>query len=266
MNRVAQLIEAADEIRRRLWASIPWGIRVAELFMRLAVSPQEAFGQGVLLEFEKVGVTGLPAKHGRAFPSDIARDIGRKAYGIAMSVTRSPTKAEDVLSSFYVRLLKGGSHGLAGKELHHAEQSILMGVKNEAINLINFTKRRKDIQHSDVRHDDEGGESHVEAPVFHSLEDIEHNFPRDLVMRELPQMHHELERIHQDAPLYVKMVLLDGMQDKEIVGDPKHGKPSKLPHPVNKRGDPLTPQSWDMTYKPQILQVLKKHFDRMELS
>lgn len=262
MDRVATLILAGEELERRIWASLPLNVRFAELIRRLVFAgTEDDFGRAIYDEFARLKVVGVPDN--RAERMTKAKQFGHKAFAVAKSKFHNPEWVKEVMSSFLMRfIVQGGSKGLKPEAgLDSAEGYVITGLIREGLNYAKQQQRRKHREHGMTVYDDEGGEKQMDIPVIHDLEDLAGRFPDQVILKALkePSLKHDLEKEHPDAPLYVKMVLVDGYHDKKIVGDPKHGVPSMLPHPFNKAGDPLTPQSWDMTYKPKILNVLRKH-------
>jgi len=268
MYRVAHLIEASGKLRRQIWASLPFHLRFAEFCTRLAVSTSDAFGKAVYGEFLTHGITeGMPKIRGKPasefditrkpvanyLPHGYGRNFGGLAYSTLMKKFHNPHLIEEVMSDFLVRFLSGGSKKIRpGSTRRQAEQYVLTSLSNEALNAI---RKKKEV--SDVYISDEGGERRHELPVFD--EDTVGKY----VKRMLPKIRNQLKAIHQDAPLYVKLWLVDGYTDREIIGD---GTKALIPHPYSRQGKPLNESSWSVIYKPKIRDVLKEGFEELRLS
>jgi hypothetical protein len=288
MDRVAKLVVAAEDLRRRVWASLPWGVRLAELYIRLAASSQEAFGNPIYAIFLLAGTKGMPnisgktaeefmaefnAKYGEKdwnakfkllsgkLPSNYGADLGKRIFAKVLANSKSTAKAEDIMSKWLMRFMTSGHKGLEeGGTLSRAENYVFKGVMNDANSAHKSPSNRE--RSMDQRNED-GEETEFDIPTSAEVEDLGKILPEGAVHQALkdPKLIRELEKAHEDAPLYVKMVLTDGLDDKSIVGDPRIGLPSKLPHPFNSQGKPLTPQSWDMTYKKKIMHALRDYFE-----
>jgi hypothetical protein len=135
-----------------------------------------------------------------------------------------------------------------GSSLRDAENYVLRGLTNEALNAL-----RKKREVSDV-YVDEGEEKRHELPIFDS------DTAEMQLRRMLPKVRHQLEAVHPDAPLYLKLSIVDGYTDREILGDPAHGIPSLLDTPTSSQGRPLNEKLWNTHYKTRIYDVLRRNF------
>src|SRR5690606_35074169 len=118
MDRVANLIKSASQLRRSLFASMSWGARVAEVWMVLSSASIDAFGNAIYAEFLKAGVLGMPDPGPRWNPKSpsaavtVARNHGResgaRAYRRVMKLTGSPERADDVMMDFLVSFVHNG--------------------------------------------------------------------------------------------------------------------------------------------------------------
>jgi len=250
MERIAQLVQASGNLRRKIWASMPLQLRFADFFTRLAVTTIDSFGSGMYTLFADQGIAGVPEP--RSLP---AKEFGRRATRMLLSKYHNPQFVEDVMLNLLVRFLERGSKYLKPEwSLRDAENYVLKALMNDASNA-----KRKKREVSD-NYMSEGDEKRHDLPIFD-----EDTAERQL-KRMLPKVRTKLEAIHPDAPLYIKLSILDGYQDREILGDVANGVPSKLTHPYSRQGKPLTEKTWSVTYKPQIFAVLKDNFGDLELS
>jgi len=270
MDRTAHLIEASVALRRKIWASLPFSLRMADFFSRLAVSTTEAFGKAVYAEFLTHGVEGMPDINGRSasefdisrkpvanrLPHDYGRAFGKKAYANLMGRLHNPEVAEDVMSNFLVGFLVSGSdHIRPGASLRDAENYVLTALHHDASNALRSWLRGEGKEVSDVYQegeDDGGRKKYRDIPVSVDEASMEKELKRIL-----PRVTSKLNAIHPDGALYIKLSLVDGYTDREILGDEKHGVPSLLTHPYNRLGRPLTQATWEMDYKDRIFKVLK---------
>lgn len=254
--RVAKLVTAAHAVRRRIWASLPFRVRVAELFIRLAEGTADAFGLGVYDIFKKQGVEGLPTT-----PSEFrheAKQFGGLAYKTLLAKwgRQFGSDIEDIMMDFMLRLHKGGASNIKpGTTLNHARGIVMMGLDNQAKNHRKYRQRRP--SESLTHRDEGGGEVVVDPGDPNALKKLEREVGEHELLTKLEHMKHDLEKAHPDALLYLQLVIKDGLNDKEIIGDSREGLPSMLPHPYTTKGHkPLTPQNW-LFVKKEIMQVLK---------
>lgn len=244
MDRQAKLIQVAGAVRRRIYASLPWAVRLAT-FMRSAISSPEAFGRGLEQYLNKLGLDT---------PSGWAASFGKQMYGFALSRTRNSTAAQDVLSEVMLKLLSASSRGSGidpNRGLKEAESYVKQAIASAIVT--HFRKKK---------HKGPGGESVIDVPDVIMDDDglklMEHeseeSIPTEQKLKELlHRIRPKLERIHPDAPLYVKLSLFDNYDDREILG--AKGNDPLLPHPYTQEGKKLYPSSWD-PYKKKIMNVL----------
>jgi len=260
MHRTARLLQAADQVRKRLWASLPWGVRLASFWERFAVTTKEAFGRTIYAEFIKRGIEGMPEVNGKApdpqrLPKDYGAKFADRAYRIVMSKVRNPALVDEILSNFIVYFISKGSALLdPSKGLKSAESLVYTALGNRVINHYKSKGRKKETP-IPVSDDGESGEKEVDFPSPSELDTTD-------VKRLLHHLQPKLERIHPDAPLYVQLAFLEGYKDRDIIGDPAHGKPSMLPHPVTSTGIPLNIGNWSNKYKEPIREILQEGFEQ----
>lgn len=266
MQRLARLIQSSTAVRRQIWASLPFGIRLGQFCVRLATSSTDAFGKMVYGEFLVHGITGMPEIHGRPaeefdvsrkpvanrLPPGYGKAFGKSAFLILTSKFRNPQLAEEVLSSFALRFLSSGSaHLQAGMTLKEAERYVIRGLVNEAINAKN---KKREV--SDVIFSEDGDEERRELQVF------DDDSAERQLDRMLPKVRSRLRAIHPDAEQYLRLSIVEGYTDREIIGDPDHGVPSMLAHPFTSTGKPILERNFNTAIKPKIYNVLKDYFGR----
>lgn len=270
MERLARLVSASTALRRRIWASLPFRIRIAEVFSRLASMGTDAFGKVMYGEFLNHNVSGLPDIHGKPalevangkknitnrLPPGYGREFGRKCFLMLMGLARNPQVVEEIMADFAVKFLESGSkHLREGTTLREAENFVMRSLKNA-----NIDRMRKKRELSDNLGDGEEGEAR-------SLYDVTPTFDETTVEklfdeRMLPKVRQRLKTIHPSAEQYVKLII-DGHSDREILGDPEHGEPSLLDDPLTTTGKHLNEKNWG-SYKVKIFDVLKKEFQDLQ--
>jgi hypothetical protein len=263
MDRIATLILASQNLARRLYASLPWGLRVADLFLRLAADSTEAFGRMIFAEFLLRGVTEMPdpgprwnpksSKPADTLPRGYGQDFASRVYKTLIGKFRDPELAENAMVEFMIRFtLQGGSKGLRDKcPLKEAQGYVMTGVVRQGINVVNDKTKQRHREKSITQEDADGEETNLDISDPHAFEDIAELIPEHQLkslLRELSQ------KVHPDAGLYVKY-LTEGYNEKEIVGDPAHGLQGKLPNYSS------SPQNWNQKVKPKILDFFKRQLD-----
>ena len=161
MTAQKRLIQASLELKRKVFSSLPWGLRVAHLLYQVRfASDASVFGQSMYGLFLLYGVEGMPTPpmmpkstkdidklHG------YGQDFGRKAYKFALSLFRADSmredKAKEALTLAFMKLfsdsaLKGK---LAGESLSYAENYTLSAVRSESVGMMRKEKVR---EHSDI--------------------------------------------------------------------------------------------------------------------
>lgn len=264
MIRIAQLIRTAGQVRRLIWASLPFRLRLAEVLCRLASSTTDVFGTGMYGVFLEHGVDGMPPINGkpaaewvaqhsvRRLPSAYGRDFGKKAFSSLMLKYHNPEIVEDLLSTFMVRFIeKAGKYLKSGTSLREAEAYVMRSLYNEGINVLR--RKRWEVGESTLNRDDDDRGGYLErvptAEPEESEAEQEEHF-NDLLVKLRPK----LRRIHESAEQYLRL-LAEGHSDTEILGNPGQGRPSMLDHPYNANGGALTPSAWN-PYKVKIKHLI----------
>lgn len=265
MERIAKLVAASTAVRRKIWASLQFSVRLADFFGRLASMTTDAFGKVIYAEFILRGVEDMPPVHGKPvselphsksiankLPPGYGREFGKKAFLVMMGKLHNPQQVEELMSEFLVNFLESGSkHLREGVTLHEAHNYVLRALQNA---IIDWLRKKREVS------DSMGGED------AHSIYDVTPTFDEESAEklfdeRMLPKVRTKLRGIHPSAEQYIKLSLIEGYTDREILGDPAHGVPSLLEHPLTSSGLPLTEKSWSTSYKPKIFSVLKNSFE-----
>lgn len=272
MDRVAHGLHlAADDLTRRIFASLPREIRAAMLIFAEFGNEKMAaqmFGKAAYAAFLMAHVREMPPVHlhGKDVPADqvdtsgtiqdlIARlpnDYGQEFGAKAVRMTKRllrllPYEMEDAFSNFTVHLISK-VHGKIepGSHLKKAEGYVTRSLSNFIATLIRDKLKREEHVYLDEEIGDSGTtrmDKHVvdEDPTFKAL-------------LNWPQKFEELKKyvnkhVHPDMGLYLDL-LGDGQEQKYIIGDP-HPKP----------GDPKIPSmlpTYDKGYKYFNDSTLKK--------
>lgn len=261
------LVRVASELGRKVYASLPWGYRLANLLVKLAAGPAAGFGRVIYGLFLMNGVEGLPPikdQPAENFKPQTARDMdrkipigyganfGSKAYKMLLMKHRDPNRAEDLMTELMLKFLAkpDSLRNLAGQPLKRAESYILTALNMLAIDQFRHdTRGDEDKSITDSMTDLEGVERVIEDPGAWD------HLDRYLLESDLDNIREELARkvnprVTPDLDLYFDL-LLQGYTDAEIVRD------QMIPFLKN---NPMSHPAW-LKYKDQIKSVLRKHFD-----
>lgn len=269
-----RLVTAAEETHRRLYASLPWGYRLANLFTRLAVDTTDAFGRAIMAEFMLRGVTDMPdpgprwnpksPKPADTLPRGYGRDFADRIYRTLLSKFRDPDLAENAMMDFLIRFtLQGGAKNMQpGTNFNDAKGYVMKGVMNQGINIVHQKNRQRQRERSLTQYDDEsGGDTVIDIDDPHAFKQLEEAIPS----WEMPRVKADLLKLGPWVPHYLDLAM-KGYDDAEILGFKNPGVPSlleKMFHtpPLNAQGGPISGASWSKVngYKDKILTIMKKH-------
>lgn len=268
-SKQASLARCASLVARKLYASLPRGLRIIDVFAKVADSTGviNGFARAVYVEFIKKGVKGLPPINGkpveevikdpnhpnvfRQLPSKYGADLGRRAYGSLLHMGLAPDAAADALQDFLIAFLSK-SPIEPGSPLHEAESFTLRGLRMFAMTRRRQLKRR-DRHDTPLVRDDGDGEVTVDVPdeAFDSLSRL---LSQDYISRMTTEIGRKFPPNWGDAEVVATYfnLLEQGYHDKEIIAE------KMLPLKVrNSRG------GWDAIKKkwlyPEIKAYLENH-------
>jgi len=259
------LAKRASDLARRIYASLPWGLRVANFFMRLASDMIDAFGRIVLAEMIKRGVTDLPdigdvpalswqeklqklgTRAADRLPKNYGRKFGQMCWNVMLAKTKNPEMVEELMTWTIERLLANPHVIREGVTRAEAEGFILMMLKNRAKDIWKSQGRRRDINVPELR-DEEGVTIDVMDP--NSFKELAEMLPEHT----LRAIIRDLEAIHPNAAAYIDLAF-QGYDDKEIAEN------AMLPA-MERAVTPAALNKWKKKWLPRIQQVMKKYLDR----
>lgn len=270
MDRVASLLVTASSLQRKLFASLPWGHRLAMLFLALDTAGLKGWGRNIGKIMLQAGVTDMPdpgprwkpeRPSDRDLPPDYLYDFAKAAYAFALKGTQNPADADDTLQDVMLALLA---------KKNEVEARPFSSAKSWIMTALNYSvsgRRKKKDNQKGVRidHGGEGGETTLDIVEdrfrmnphwlenpreFEKIEDV---FPEDVWDREvIPAM----KRIHEDLPIFFKY-LEEGQTAKAIIEN------GLLPHfDAAKFKTPL--QTWNAKVqkaKDVLRDIARKHDD-----
>lgn len=230
LGRVVQqqtkLAAEATKLSRTVFASLPWGFRLAHLFEKLAVDTQEAFGRFAYAEFLKAGVVGLPDIGGQPalslrdkiqgpraadkLPRGYGKAFGTKVWKVTLAKFRNPELVEEAISRVMLKMHSGDMKLREGSDLKTAENFVVTSVINATTDVIRRQKRETPSLVKDE--DGEAAEVDISDPhAFQSLENM-------ISPSEMSKIMQDLGKINVRAPAWVE-AQLEGLTDRELAAE-----------------------------------------------
>ncbi len=271
-----RLAAAAEETHRRLYASLPWGYRLANLFTRLAVDTTDAFGRAIMAEFLLRGVTDMPdpgprwnaksPKPADTLPRGYGRDFADRIYRTLLSKFRDPDLAENAMMDFLIRFtLQGGAANMQpGTSFNDAKGYVMTGVVRQGINIVHVKNKQRRNEQSLTQFDDDEGGGSIDINDPRAFEKLEELIPS----WESAKVKSDLLGVISWAPQYVALAM-EGYDDGEILGYKDPEKQSLLEKkfhikPLTPTGVPIGRGWWSNAnlgrkVKLKIFEVLKDH-------
>jgi DNA-directed RNA polymerase specialized sigma24 family protein len=266
------LIKWASDLRRRIYASLPWGLRLGIFLRRLSSSIIDAFGRVMYAEFVKRGVVGMPdiggqpaaswreklekagTRAGDMVPRGTGREFAQKAWRILLSTTRNPSITEEVMTTVIEKFIKSPNLIQEGSTLRFAEGYVIQALKSHFIDYDRSERRRTRLQGPSLTVEDDSGED-----VVLDVEDPDSwkQIGGLLSPVGLREIHRELERIHPSAAAFVDLSF-QGYTPIEMA------RGAMLPHLEGKPTSPSNVYQWIERWKPRIQEVIQKHIDHGE--
>jgi len=259
MMRQAFLVGKAASLMRRVYASLPWGLRVANLLAVLAASdPRADFGRLVYTIFLRHKVEGMPDIGGKdaltvdvsgkkLAPPGYGKDFGNRLWSKMLSKYRDPELISEAMQTLAMKLLSQSGDYFDGIPLRKAEGHVLYMLDFGIQDLLKSAHYRH-MRDTGSDSDDDREFQILDRETLRKLDDV-------ILPNEMHRIKQRLVReVHPDAALYIDL-LLEGYDAKEIVGDVRSGLPSMLPHVQQK---PMSYQNWDGNIKPKIYRIFRE--------
>jgi DNA-directed RNA polymerase specialized sigma24 family protein len=217
----------AVELSRRIYASLPWGYRFAQLLSVLAADSLDVFGRVVYAEMVKSVVRGMPdtalgkpafdliqdvaRKGADAMPPGYGRPFASKVYKILLSKFSDPEIAKEAMSQVLLQVARGKVHIHGGADLADAEALIITIATNAARDLLRARSRRREDSLVRERDDEEKAVDPEDPEAFRRLD---HLIPAS----ELKHVLRELRQVHPRAPDWLE-AKLQGDSGNEIAAE-----------------------------------------------
>lgn len=247
------LYRRAIDLSRRLFVSMPWGFKVAQLLTVLAGDALDAFGRAAYGEMIKAVVRGMPdAPNGKAaydylgdvtsrgadaLPSGYGRSFANRVYRILLSKFSDPEVAEEAMSRVMMQVVRGKVHIRSGADLADAESLIITIAMNAARDLLRAQSRRREGPLVREHNDNEAPLDIEDPEAFRRLDKL-------LPSSELRDVLRQLAEVHPRAPDWLQ-ARLQGDSGQEIAREWQ-----TTPSYVSK---------WQRAYLPQIRRVVELH-------
>jgi len=252
MNQAHQrLIDAAQELRKKVYSSLPWGLRVARFLVQIKFAAEPgAFGRLTYGLFLLYGVVGMPRvdfipktiREIDKLPRELGRDFGYKCRNVAAKyLGGSDDAGEELLSEVVVKLISSPDvkRVLNGEVLSRAESYVFKIIRNMAIDQLRKIHVRR---HEDI-------DELIESPSHWD------DLGKILTEREKDQLSMELKeavspQLLPDLPLYFQL-MMEGYSNAEVA------EQRMLPSLKEK---PISQQAL-AKYRTKVRDVLERHFE-----
>ena len=249
-NPHSRLIQAAAELRRKVYVSLPWGMRLASALFNLRFGADPAtFGNVAYGVFHLLGVEGLPrtpvvpktVREIDRLPNYYGLEFGNRAQNIARKYLHEQDDVEEVLSMVAMKLLSNESlrKSIKGKFIRDAQNYVLRAVQNLAIDFLRTQKAHRYEEITDLIR---------EPGSWEGLGELIPEAEQERIKKELEDS--VSPRLMPDLPLYFDL-LLDGFSNKEIAE--RRLLPSLESRPIS--------QQAMAKYRDKIKNVLRHHFE-----
>jgi len=249
-NTRARLMQAAEALRRTVYASLPWGMRLGALLfnLRFAADPG-TFGNVAYGVFHLLGVEGLPrtpvvpktVREIDRLPNDYGLEFGNRAQNIARKYLHDQDDVEEVPSMVAMKLLSNESlrKNIKGKYIRDAQNYVLRAVQNLSVDFLRTQKAHRYEEITDL----------IREPG--SRENLGDLIPEPEQQRIKQELEESVSpRLMPDLPIYFDL-LLDGFSNKEIAE--RRLLPSLESRPISQQAMPK--------YRDKLKNVLRKHFE-----
>ncbi len=233
---IRPILARLRDLNRRVYASLPWGFRVANVLVKLSYGLTETVGRIFYSLFLDSGVEDMPpgAEPGTKpdrLPSGYGRRFGERLYAMLLQKARNPSLVEDVLSEMMVTVSRDKFNFPPGTSLKGAEQYVIRTAVNHLINLIRSNKHND--RYIDI-------DDMVDVSDPNSFQNLDNVLPR----QELEKLMEDLRRVHPRAPSWLE-AQLEGLKNVELAEEWGVSKSN------------IT--GWEHKYVPDIKKVVMKY-------
>jgi len=220
----SKLASRAAALSERIYTSLPWGYRIAQVLIKLADTSD--FGPAFYAEFIHKGVSGMDDIDGKD-PSEFrgdrnlanklqrkryGKDFGQKLFATALRKLKSVEIVEDAITDYFLKLKTGkgmGQNIAEGTPVEKAEGYVITGVLRTGFDIIKKKNRERP---SLVRQDEGGGETQIDINDPSAFDD----FGKLMSMVDFEKAMREVDRLGDDRIGTWLRLKLKGWKDKEI--------------------------------------------------
>jgi hypothetical protein len=261
---IAALTARADSLCRDIYASLPFEVRLADLFTKLALDSVETLGRALGAEFLLRGVKDMPdpgptwnpqaRNPALTLPHTYMKEFASGAYGMLIKKFHDPSVADEAVQRFLLKLTT--THVIKPVPRRSAESFVRDGLIKAALDVV---RHRRRVEEPEVPLDEPRGDGRTLAEL---LDD-----PRALrdMQRELSPriwrlwMAYLAKHVHVDIPRYIAFSM-QGFTDAEIIGSPARGQPGMLPH---YKPPPSGPNSYLKSFVYEIPRASRAFFGEL---
>lgn len=196
------LIARADELNRRIYASLPWGFRFANLFVKLSLDSAETIGRLIHRLFREADVQDLPEderNYGKLFGNQLMR--------MMMSKFKNPELVEEAMSKLTEKILAGKVPVHHGADLRSAQALITTSLVRDTLSIMRSRRRKHEVA---IPTDEHGRPMDLSDPS--GWEELEDYLPRS----KWEAIKREIRGQLGDKALSWVVAQMDGLTDRQI--------------------------------------------------
>lgn len=232
-----------QDLNRRIYASYPWGYRVAQLLVKLSFSLTDTVGRVIYAWFLDAGVEGMPSGGApgtkpERLPPGYGHQFAQRLYAYLLKKSRNPDHVETILANLLEKAAAGKLNLPAGTPLRKAESYIFTIATNLLTDLVRI--RRKGPKVNVIPFDDIGGEETFDPADPSSFQHLQDLLPRS----ELQRLMREIDQINPRALGWLE-AQLNGVRSKDLAAEWGVSK--------------STVSMWEHQYLPKIKSVVMKY-------
>lgn len=199
---VQALTARADALSRRIYASLPWGFRFANLFLKLSLDSAETIGRLIHRLFREAGVRDLPEderSYGKLFGNQLMR--------MMMSKFKNPELVEEAMSKLMEKILTHKVQVHHGADLRSAQALITTSLMRDTLSIMRSRRRKREVG---IPTDEHGRPMDLSDPS--GWEELEEYLPRS----KWEAIKREIKNQLGDKALSWVVAQMDGLTDRQI--------------------------------------------------
>lgn len=265
MDKASALLRRAADVWRLIFASLPWKVRFAHVWVLVAGDEAlfDAWGRAIGASMLNAGIKDMPdpgeawAKHpgdARRLPHGYMADFVAGIYRTILSQSaRDPSVPEEAIALFFRLLTMGKRRIDPAYDFKQAKNYVYKGCVLEGMT-IRRKKLREFARQETQQMDEEGNEMSMDINDPHALDEFRKLEKDPHLWKEY--MDYLAQHIHPDIPLYLNL-RMEGYTNDQIVGAPKKGiMETMLPH-YKEQGHPMKsdPTYWGDKFVKRIHDV-----------